>query len=249
MHAVWKYSVAAGNELLVLLAMADWADDAGYCFPSRRAISRKSRASLATVKRAIRQGMENGEVERVAKAGHTVPAPREWIGRTGFRPTNLYRITLLDRTELGSKRDQLTDRTGVKSDGQRGSRKAPQRGSNRTAPIRKYTSEDTSEDTSESTDRAGAPPQVPQNPDDNLRVITKIAHDVLDLLAETPDIDYGEVVETVKRHCATLNIAYWPGDVVQRAIESALYQRQRIGKASIIRSSAGEAAFRLSEPG
>lgn len=98
-------------------------------------------------------------------------------------------------------------------------------------------------------EKAGAAPQLSgfkrQNPDQNLSVITKLAHEVLDLFAETPDITHAEIVESVKRRCAVLAIAY-AGDVVYRAIDSALFQRQRAGKASVISGSSGEAAFRLS---
>jgi hypothetical protein len=51
----------------------------------------------------------------------------------------------------------------------------------------------------------------------------------------------------VKRRCAALEIAYDSG-VVSSAIESALYQRRRAGKASILPGSAGESAFRFKEP-
>lgn len=95
-------------------------------------------------------------------------------------------------------------------------------------------------------ERTGAAPRRPEkdSSDDNIRVITKIAHEVLDLYAQTADVDLGDIVEAVKRHCAVLDIAY-AGDVIQRAIESALYQRQRAGKPSVIRGSSGESAFRL----
>ena len=78
----------------------------------------------------------------------------------------------------------------------------------------------------------------------NISVITKVAHEVLDFFAEAPDLTDAEIAEAVKRHCAKLHIAY-RSDVVCRAIDSALFQRQRAGKPSLIRSAPGEAAFRL----
>ncbi len=109
MTAVWRYSKAmSGNEMSVLLAMADYADDDGYCWPSQRATSQKSRVSVPAVKRHIKAATGRGEVE-IVRGGHTSPTQREWIGRRGFRPTHLYRITLVDRLYQlsGSNRTEL----------------------------------------------------------------------------------------------------------------------------------------------
>jgi hypothetical protein len=89
--------------------------------------------------------------------------------------------------------------------------------------------------------RTGARPDDLQR---NVAVVTKLAHEVLDLLAETPDVTDTEITEAVKRRCAVLQIAY-RSDVVSRAIESALFQRRRAGKPSVMRGSSGEAAARL----
>lgn len=40
---VWKFAPYRGARLLVLLALADWSDDDGYCFPSYRSIAEKAR--------------------------------------------------------------------------------------------------------------------------------------------------------------------------------------------------------------
>jgi hypothetical protein len=97
------------SSLLILLAMADWADDEGYCFPSHRAIGQTTGGSTSTVKRAIRAATVRGEVERGILKGHTAPTPKEFIGPTGFQPTNLYRIVLVDKLE--SKRPVRLART------------------------------------------------------------------------------------------------------------------------------------------
>jgi hypothetical protein len=74
------------------------------------------------------------------------------------------------------------------------------------------------------------PPQAVENsertPAENMRVITKVVHEVMDLLADVDDITEGDVVESVKRHCAELHIAY-DSAVVWRAVESAAVQRKR----------------------
>jgi hypothetical protein len=43
MTAVWDHTPYEGGELLVLLALADWADDQGRCWPSVPAIAQKAR--------------------------------------------------------------------------------------------------------------------------------------------------------------------------------------------------------------
>jgi hypothetical protein len=81
--------------------------------------------------------------------------------------------------------------------------------------------------------QAAPPPASPdpeQDPNDNLRVITKLAHETYGLLGLTADL--GEVTETVKSRCAQLKIRYYPGDVVRRAIDSARWQREHRSEAS-----------------
>jgi hypothetical protein len=43
MTAIWDHSHYEGGELLVLLALADWADDQGRCWPSVPSIAQKAR--------------------------------------------------------------------------------------------------------------------------------------------------------------------------------------------------------------
>jgi len=93
---------------------------------------------------------------------------------------------------------------------------------------------------------AASPPppaeRADENPDDNVGVITKLAHVLLDLY-EQHDADFADFSEVVKWRCAKEGIAY-NSEVVTKAIESACYQRQRIGK-SVIPGAAGAAAARL----
>lgn len=48
---VWRRAPVAGNELLVLLALADISNDDGVSWPSNGLLAEKTRLSLATVKR------------------------------------------------------------------------------------------------------------------------------------------------------------------------------------------------------
>lgn len=263
--AVWRYSQAPDMaSLLVLVAMADWSDHEGYSWASRRALCLKTGASETTLKRVIRGHMTRGELERFIK-GHNTHTLREFIGRTGFQPTNLYRITLLE--QLGTKRPDPTllarnrrgaiqtplsvvagDAKGGHTRPEGGAVRDPKGGPDELAPLCTDTSEVTSEDTSVLIAGAPRPHEQPaEKPRDNVGVITKLAHEVLDLFAETVDIEYGELVESVKQRCALLNIDYDSG-VVGSALDSALYQRRLAGKPSLCLGSAGDAAFRLPLP-
>ena len=95
---------------------------------------------------------------------------------------------------------------------------------------------------------AGAAPRHLDEPTENLKVITKIAHEVLDLLSETPDVTKDEVVEGIERRCDLFKIAYSP-DLLDKAIDSAVFQRRRAGKSAVLPGAGGEAAFRLQQGG
>lgn len=62
MSAIWKSSQATGGELLVLLAIADFADDDGMAYPSVSTLGKKSRLSARQVQRAIRRLTALGEL-------------------------------------------------------------------------------------------------------------------------------------------------------------------------------------------
>lgn len=81
---------------------------------------------------------------------------------------------------------------------------------------------------------------------ENLAVITKLAHEVLDLYATTPNVTEVDVVDALKWRCAQLDIAY-DAAVVGPAIEGAVYQRRRAGKSPVLARSSGDAAYRETE--
>lgn len=68
------------------------------------------------------------------------------------------------------------------------------------------------------------PVDAVENPNDNVGVITKLAHEALDLLGHRA-VD-GDVTEAIKCRCATLGIAY-NSLAVGKALDSARVQRQR----------------------
>lgn len=54
MARVWKdYPGTGGSELLVLLALADWSDDDGRCWPSMSSIANKVRLSESQARRVV----------------------------------------------------------------------------------------------------------------------------------------------------------------------------------------------------
>jgi hypothetical protein len=81
MSRVWKHSKAKGSELLVLLAIADFAhDDGSNAFPSVPTLAAKSRLSVRAVQFVLRKLEAIGELEIIEKGG-----------RNG---SNLYRVLI-----------------------------------------------------------------------------------------------------------------------------------------------------------
>ena len=69
---VWEHSDTSGNDRLVLLALADDADDSGgSCYPSLRRLAAKVRVHTSTISAAIRRLEEGGHlrVTRPEKQG------------------------------------------------------------------------------------------------------------------------------------------------------------------------------------
>lgn len=77
MSQVWKSAPFKGTNLLVLLALADAADDEGLCWPSVQTLSAKARASESAVHRSLRALEEAGWLDREHRSGSS----------------NLYRVT------------------------------------------------------------------------------------------------------------------------------------------------------------
>ncbi len=65
---VWEQSQHGGSALLLLLALADWADDWGYCYPSHAAMARKIRSGERNVYYLLRKLEDSREI-RVLNRG------------------------------------------------------------------------------------------------------------------------------------------------------------------------------------
>lgn len=86
----WRFSKAKGGDLLVLLAIADFANDEGVAYPSIATLARKARLTSRNTQRAIRRLVTNGEL--LIEEGK------------GPHRTHLYRIILAE--SLKSERCQ-----------------------------------------------------------------------------------------------------------------------------------------------
>lgn len=82
MNHVWKHADVTGSELLVLLALADYAGDNNICWPSLNSIGQKARISRRHVIRILGQLVDKGLIE-IVQAGGVID---------GMNRANVYRI-------------------------------------------------------------------------------------------------------------------------------------------------------------
>src|SRR5438067_1103583 len=66
---VWKHSRAKGSNRLVLLALADMANDEGKCWPSIRTLSARCLISERGVQDKIREAEQDGELNILPQEG------------------------------------------------------------------------------------------------------------------------------------------------------------------------------------
>ena len=89
---VWEHSPAVGTELLVLLAIADNADDTGAnAYPSTDTLARKTRLDTRTVQRVIRRLEERSLVvvdRGGGRAANRYSIPLTTLQRPGDNPPN-----------------------------------------------------------------------------------------------------------------------------------------------------------------
>lgn len=81
--AVWRQSKATGATLLVLLSLADQANDEGICWPSVPMIAERCRVSVRSVSRYLAQLEELGEISRMDRQG------RSTVFTVNFTPAKL----------------------------------------------------------------------------------------------------------------------------------------------------------------
>jgi hypothetical protein len=83
MSLIWEHATVGGSELLMLLALADYAnDDGGSIYPSMQTLAKKSRLSVDQARRVIHKLINDGVIELVEEGG--------W--KNGRNRSNEYRI-------------------------------------------------------------------------------------------------------------------------------------------------------------
>ena len=87
MSHVWDIPLFKGNKKLVLLCLADFANDEGACWPSIRSLARKSCVSDSTVKSVIKSLIEDGWLSK---------KNRSKLGNDGRRvaDSNIYKLNI-----------------------------------------------------------------------------------------------------------------------------------------------------------
>jgi hypothetical protein len=71
MSRVWEGSRYSGTHLLVLLALADWANDEGVCWPKVETLCKKARVSRATCQRVLADLERDGALVRDFRQNHS----------------------------------------------------------------------------------------------------------------------------------------------------------------------------------
>lgn len=96
---VWDGYPGGGSDLLAMLALADWSDDEGRCWPSIPSIARKIRLSPVQARRVVHRLIEDGYI--------CVSA-----GKTGGASSRRYQIALSRLTPLANDR-AITGERGI----------------------------------------------------------------------------------------------------------------------------------------
>jgi len=69
----WAHFEGRGSALLLMLALADFADDEGFCYPSVRSLATKTRMSERQVQRLLNDFVQKGLISVVANASGGAP--------------------------------------------------------------------------------------------------------------------------------------------------------------------------------
>jgi hypothetical protein len=97
MNLVWENGPEERNQFMVLLALADWADDNGRAYPGIEALSRKARCSVRTVQETVKK------MRHFGTGGTAMLRVEPNAGPSG---TNRYTINLAMLKAMGAARDE-----------------------------------------------------------------------------------------------------------------------------------------------
>lgn len=99
---IWEHAPYRGNTLLALLALGDWANDEGSCWPNMTTLAKKSRQSLRSVQYAV---------EQLVKDDFLIAEINRGAGKTNRFEINTQKLRILAArntqftTEKHAKRD------------------------------------------------------------------------------------------------------------------------------------------------
>lgn len=236
LSAAFEESRATDSAFVVLLAMADWADQNGRCYPSYGQIAEKARVSRASAIEGVRKLIKLGEIERVEQGKAPDESDDESPANVRSQWRNLYRIVLVrpraqgvqnsDHLENGRNGAQVVQPSDPLGDSRQDAGSpinTPQVVQPTDPHIRSRPSD------RPSVLKAGAAPRSSEkktdddDPEKNLHIITRLAHEVLDLVGLQADL--GDIADALKTRCSHLRVAY-TGDLIRRAVDSAIWLRQ-----------------------
>lgn len=266
LSAVFEESQARDAAFVVLLALADWADPSGRCWPSYQQIAGKARVSRRTAVDAIQHLVALGELALVPRGHEPARFEDEMSRPARVQRRNLYQILLLHpRREVGQSSHQLPRELGQLShylgatawpgevpevvqplhpdgaatapvvvqsahvdgatdDVQVVQSATPHKEEPSVLTVNEPSVRTVKEPSVQTS--AGAAPRprpVPAGtPAENVGVITKVAHLLMDELG----VAHPDLTEAVKEACAREHLAYDSASV-GKAIEAARWQRQQ----------------------
>lgn len=108
MSWVWEHGPRDGTDALVLLALADFADDAGRCYPSMRTIAGKARMTVRGAQKVIRRLEADGWVS-VSTGNGRHGCNKYYIGRKKGEPCSGFKVETTPNTVLP---EHCSPRTG-----------------------------------------------------------------------------------------------------------------------------------------
>jgi hypothetical protein len=222
---VWERSRAKGSNLMMLLAISDYSkDDGRFAWPSPATLAFKTRLTQRGAELILKKLVKDGEVlPELEKDGRFYLHLRcvcDW-------PAYQAEGEIPEREKFSRKvkrsfAEKLCRLAAKRAHGAAPYAKTAADSASVPLLIRQEPSVDPSKEPSE--EKAGA---VPRSflAGENLTVITKLAHGMLDVLGLPKDAELTEYAADLKQRCADVGLAY-DSTVVWKALESAIWQRQ-----------------------
>lgn len=241
---VWERARAKGSNLLVLVKLADWANEDGFdAFPSPQRLAAATRLTDRALRYILHKLERDGEIVIEANTDGRALT----IGKRTFCPPWFIHIRCACEWELyqtegaaanfssepfraGRKRwggppEKIADHgmAGIGKDFPAIGTPASDYRKNHVPAYKEGSVRDLLDEQEQGVQGAAPPTCTSDDPEKNLNVITKLAHETIALVGVA---SLADLTDAVKARCAELDIRYYPpGDLVSRAIDSAIWQR------------------------